>query len=61
MWQQLEQYPDVEVYGYDTRTGKTLNIGASDEEMFSVPSSAVAGSRDMQKVARDIRLVATKR
>ena len=59
VWQQLEKFPDVEVYGFDTRTGKVLNIGAGDEEMYSVPSSAVAGSQDMARVARDIRLVAT--
>ena len=61
VWQQLEKFPDVEVYGFDTKTGQVLNIGASDEEMFSVPSSAVKGSPEMQKIARDIRLVATRK
>jgi hypothetical protein len=60
VWQQLERFPDVEVYGYDTRTGKTLNISASDEEMYAVPPGAAKG-REMKKVARDIRLVATAR
>lgn len=60
VWQQLEKFRDVEVHGYDTRTGEVLNIGASDEEMYSVPSHAVKG-REMSRVARDIRLVATAR
>lgn len=58
VWQRLEQLPGIEVYGYDTATGNVLNIGASDEEMYAVPSDASQG-RDMGKVARDIRLVAT--
>ena len=61
VWQQLEQFPDVEVYGYDTNTDQALNFGASDVEMYTVPSAAVAGSREMQRVARDLRLVATAR
>lgn len=61
VWQQLERFSDVEVHGYDTKTGKVLNIGAGDEEMYSVPSSAIKGSPEMQKIARDIRLVATAR
>ena len=59
VWQRLEAYPDVTVYGYDTKTGETLNFGARDSEMYAVSSRAAAGSREMQKVARDIRLVAT--
>ena len=61
VWQQLEQFPDVEVYGYDTNTDQALNFGAGDVEMYTVPSAAVAGSREMQRVARDLRLVATAR
>ena len=61
VWQQLEQFPDVEVYGYDTKTDQALNFGASDVEMYTVPSAAVAGSKEMQRVARDLRLVATAR
>jgi len=61
VWQQLEQFPDVEVYGYDTNTDQALNFGAKDVEMYTVPSAAVAGSREMQRVARDLRLVATAR
>ena len=61
VWQQLEQFPDVEVYGYDTATDQALNFGAGDVEMYTVPSAAVAGSREMQRVARDLRLVATAR
>jgi hypothetical protein len=61
VWQQLEQFPDIEVYGYDTATGQALNFGASDVEMYTVPSAAVPGSREMQRVARDLRLVATAR
>jgi GNAT superfamily N-acetyltransferase len=61
VWQQLEQFPDVEVYGYDTNTDTALNFGAKDVEMYTVPSAAVAGSKEMQRVARDLRLVATAR
>ena len=61
VWQQLEQFPDIEVYGYDTATGQALNFGAGDVEMYTVPSAAVRGSREMQRVARDLRLVATAR
>ena len=61
VWQQLEQFPDVEVYGYDTKTDEALNFGAKDVEMYTVPSAAVAGSKEMQRVARDLRLVATAR
>ena len=61
VWQQLEQFPDVEVYGYDTKTDQALNFGAGDVEMYTVPSAAVAGSKEMQRVARDLRLVATAR
>lgn len=60
VWQQLEQFPDVEVYGYDTRTGETLNISVSDEEMYAVPAGA-AKSRETKYTARNIRLVATAR
>ena len=61
VWQQLESYPDIEVYGYDTGTGEVQNFGAKDTEMYAVPSQGVNGSRDMQRVARDLRLVATAR
>jgi GNAT superfamily N-acetyltransferase len=58
VWQQLEQFPDIEVYGYDTQTGETSNISASDEEMYAVPPGAAQG-RDSKYTARNIRLVAT--
>jgi GNAT superfamily N-acetyltransferase len=61
VWQQLEQFPDIEVYGYDTATGEVKNFGARDAEMYAVSSQATKGSRDMQRVARDLRLVATAR
>ena len=60
VWQRLEQLPGVQIHGYDTATGEVLNIGAEDEEMYAVPAAAAQG-RDMTKVARDIRLVATAR
>ena len=60
VWQRLEQMPGIEVYGYDTATGEVINIGAEDEEMYAVPAAAAQG-KDMAKVARDIRLVATAR
>jgi hypothetical protein len=60
VWQRLEQMPGIEVYGYDTATGEVINIGAEDEEMYAVPAAAAQG-REMSKIARDIRLVATAR
>ena len=60
VWQRLEQMPGIEVHGYDTATGEVLNIGAGDEEMYAVPAAAAQG-REMSKIARDIRLVATAR
>lgn len=60
VWQQLEDFNDIEIYGYDTRTGKTLNISASDEEMYAVPAGA-AQDRETRDIARNIRLVATAR
>ena len=60
IWRQLERFPDVEVYGMDTRTGEILNIGAADEEMYAVPPGA-AKSRETKYTARNIRLVATAR
>lgn len=53
-------YHFVEVYGYDTRTGEMLNIGAADEEMYAVPAGAALG-RDAKYVAKNIRLVTTAR
>ena len=60
VWQRLEQMPGIEVHGYDTATGEVINIGAEDEEMYAVPAAAAQG-KDMARVARDIRLVATAR
>jgi GNAT superfamily N-acetyltransferase len=60
VWQRLERYPDINIFGFDTRTEEVLNFTARDEEMYAVPSTAVKG-RDMQQVARDIRLVAVAR
>jgi hypothetical protein len=60
IWRQLERFPDIEVYGIDTRSGEILNIGAEDEEMYAVPPGA-AQNREMRRVARDIRLAATAR
>ena len=60
VWQQLEKFPDIEVYGYDTRSGEVLNIGAGDEEMYAVPPGA-ARDRESKYTARNIRLVATAR
>lgn len=58
VWQRLEAYPDVEVYGYDTQTGEMLNLGAKDSEMYAVPPGA-AKDTDSRHTARYIRLVAT--
>jgi hypothetical protein len=60
VWQRLEQLPGIEVHGFDTATGEVLNIGAADEEMYSISAADVRGS-EAQKIARDIRLVATAR
>jgi GNAT superfamily N-acetyltransferase len=60
IWRQLERFPDVEVYGMDTRTGKIVNIGAADEEMYAVPPGA-AQDRESRYTAKNIRLVATRK
>jgi hypothetical protein len=60
VWQQLEGYPDIEVYGYDTQTGEILNFGARDAEMYAVPADAVR-NRESRYIARNIRLAATKK
>ena len=60
VWQRLEKLPGIEVHGFDTATGEVLNIGAADEEMYSISAADVRG-REAQKIARDIRLVATAR
>jgi len=60
IWRQLEKFADVEVYGMDTRTGRILNIGAGDEEMYAVPPGA-ARDRESRYTAKNIRLVATAR
>lgn len=60
VWINLERYPDVEIYGYDTNTGKLLNFGPKDAEMYAVPSHAAQG-RDSRYIANNIRLVATVR
>jgi hypothetical protein len=60
VWQRLEAYPDIEVYGFDTRTGEVMNFGAQDSEMYAVPPRA-AQDRDSKYIARNIRLVATAR
>jgi hypothetical protein len=60
VWQRLETYPDVNVFGYNTKTGELLNFGAQDSEMYAVPSSAV-DNKDSRHMASYIRLVATAR
>ena len=60
VWQRLETYPDIEVYGFDTRTGEVMNYGAQDSEMYAVPPRA-AQDRDSRYIAKNLRLVATKR
>lgn len=57
VWQRLENYPDIEVYGYDTHTDQALNISAKDQEMYAVPSAAVK-NKETQYIAHNIRLVA---
>jgi len=58
VWQRLEAYPDVTVYGYDTKTGKLLNFGARDSEMYAVPAQATT-SPENKYIANNLRLVAT--
>ena len=60
VWQRLEAYPDIEVYGFDTKTGEVMNFGAQDSEMYAVPPRA-AKDRESRYVAKNIRLVATAR
>ena len=60
VWQRLEAYPDIEVYGFDTKTGEVMNFGAADSEMYAVPPRA-AKDRESKYIAKNIRLVATAR
>lgn len=60
VWQRLEAYPDIEVYGFDTKTGEVMNFGAADAEMYAVPPRA-AQDRESRYIAKNIRLVATAR
>ena len=60
VWQRLEAYPDIEVYGFDTKTGEVMNFGAADAEMYAVPPRA-AQDRESKYIAKNIRLVATAR
>ena len=60
VWQRLEAYPDIEVYGFDTKTGEVMNFGAADAEMYAVPPRA-AKDRESKYIAKNIRLVATAR
>jgi hypothetical protein len=60
VWQQLEAFPDVEIYGFDTKTGKVLNFGPQDTEMYAIGSSDIK-DREGRYVANNIRMVATKR
>lgn len=57
VWQRLEAYPDINVYGYDTKTGELLNFGARDSEMYAMPSKA-ATNPENKYIANNIRLVA---
>jgi hypothetical protein len=63
VWRELGQrFRDVNIYGYDTKRNKVLNVTADDEEMTHVPSSSLKGStRDIQDTAYNIRLVATSK
>lgn len=60
VWQRLETYPDIEVYGYDTQANQALNISAKNHEMYAIPSHAVKNA-DTRYVAHNIRLVATQK
>ena len=60
VWQRLEAYPDINVYGYDTKTGEMLNFGARDAEMYAIPARA-AKNPETKYIANNIRLVATAR
>ena len=60
VWQQLEAFPDVEIYGFDTRTGRVLNFGPQDTEMYAIGSGDIK-DRESKYIANNIRMVATKR
>lgn len=60
VWQQMERFPDVEIYGYDTKTGEVINFGPKDIEMYAIPSAAVQ-DRETRYIANNIRMVATAR
>jgi hypothetical protein len=58
VWQNLERYPDINIYGYDTRTGEVQNFGARDAEMYTISSRDIK-DREGRYVAKNLRLVAT--
>jgi len=60
VWQQLEAFPDIEIYGYDTRTGEVMNFGPQDSEMYAIASGDVK-DREGRYIANNIRMVATAR
>lgn len=63
VWQDLERRyrQSVEVYGYDTKTGKVLNVHARDDSDTHVPADMIdrGTPKDLMAVANHVRLVAT--
>lgn len=60
VWQTLERYPDVEIYGFDTKTNQLHNFGARDSEMYVIPARDIK-NQDSRYMAKNLRLVATAR
>lgn len=63
VWQDLERryHQSVEVYGYDSKTGKVLNVHAGDDSDTHVPADMIGRGtpKDLISIANHVRLVAT--
>jgi len=60
VWKQLEKkHRDVNIFGWDMKANKPVNVSTRDEEDTHVPVSDKNINRDMQYTANNIRMVAT--
>ena len=68
VWQELERRfgRSIDVFAFDTKTNKAINVGTRDEDETHVPwdeleKTAPGMRRERGAIARDIRLVASPR
>ena len=60
VWKQLEKkHRDVNIFGWDMKANKPVNVSTRDEEDTHVPAGDKKVNRDMQYTANNIRMVAT--